>query len=66
MFPLIFSRKKISTIFAQFSSKWCSAILCNLERAKLKDFLSASIQFQSGVPQGSHLGPIFVILHFGY
>jgi hypothetical protein len=32
------------------------------ERVKLEDFLSESIQCQSGVPQGSHLGPILFIL----
>jgi hypothetical protein len=29
---------------------------------KLEDYLSESIQCHSGVPQGSHLGPIFFIM----
>jgi hypothetical protein len=32
------------------------------QRVKLEDYLSESIQCHSGVPQGSHLGPIFFIL----
>jgi hypothetical protein len=33
------------------------------QRVKLEDYLSESIQFHSGVPQGSHLGPKFFILN---
>jgi hypothetical protein len=32
------------------------------QRVKLEDYLSESIQCHSGVPQESHLGPIFFIL----
>jgi hypothetical protein len=33
------------------------------QRVKLEDYLSESIQCQSGVLQDSHLGPVFFILN---
>jgi hypothetical protein len=39
-----------------------SSLTGRTQRVKLEDYLSESIQCHSGVPQASHLGPIFFIL----
>jgi hypothetical protein len=49
---------------------WWFAFVCSMgshltgrtHHFKLEDYLSESIQSHSGVPQGSHLGPIIFIL----
>jgi hypothetical protein len=53
----------LSILFGGSLLCWMGSYLTGrTQRVKLEDFLSESIQCHSGVPQVSHLGPIFFIL----
>jgi hypothetical protein len=53
----------LSILFGGSLLCWMESYLTGrTQRVKLKDYFSESIQCHSGVPQGSHLGPIFFIL----
>jgi hypothetical protein len=49
-------------VYTYFLCWMGSYLIGRTQRVKLEDYLSESIQCQSGVPQGSHLGPILFIL----
>jgi hypothetical protein len=54
----------LSILFAGSLLCWMESYLTGrTQRVKLEDYFSESIQNHSGVPQGSHLGPIFFILN---
>jgi hypothetical protein len=53
----------LSILFGGSLLCWMGSYLTGLiQRVRLENYLSESIQCHSGVPQGSHLGPIFFIL----
>jgi hypothetical protein len=53
----------LSILFGGSLLCWMGSYLTGrTQRVKLEDYLSESIQCHCGVSQGSHLGPIFLIL----
>jgi hypothetical protein len=53
----------LSILFGGSLLCWTGSYLTyRTQRVKLEDYSSESIQCHSGIPQGSHLGPIFFIL----
>jgi hypothetical protein len=53
---------QVDGVYSHFSKAKGSYLTGRTQRVKLEDYLSELIQFPPGVPQGSHLGPIFFIL----